>query len=217
MSRGRPALDRVVALRKSVYARHERPIAIERESIDSAPATAVFGVRDADRRLFATMRVSFSEDGGTPWLDKYQIPASYRGSRLASFERLAIDAGGSRAARAKQVLFKAAFLIALGSDVDWIVISTVTPLNRLFESLGFASLFDDGRQVQLDWFGAPQHILALRANDSGLSLLRANRTWYDYIVSQDPALEAVLSEYFDRVGLTTRPMVRNDVHDLVSL
>ncbi len=217
MSLGRAALDRVTALRKSVYAKHERPIRIGREAIDTAPRSAVFGIHDADEQLFATMRVSFSEDGGTPWLDKYQIPQAYRGSRLASFERLAIDAGGSRAARAKQALFKAAFLLALGSGVDYIVISTVAPLNRLFESLGFASVYDDGREIQLDWFGAPQHVLALRANDSGLSLLRANRSWYDHIVSHDAALELVLSEYFDRVGVAHQPIVNSWDTGLVCL
>ena len=189
-------LERVVALRKAVYARHERPIEIGNEAIDNAPRTAVLGAFDRDGELFATMRVSFSEDGGDAWLDKYGVPEAYRKRRLASFERLAIDGGGMPAARAKQALFKVAFMLTLGSAVDWIVISTVAPLNRQFESFGFSSVFCDNRTIQLDWFGAPQFVLALKANDSGLSLLRANRAWYDHIVTADPVLDRVLAQYY---------------------
>jgi hypothetical protein len=197
-------LDRVVALRKIVYARHERPIDIRGEAVDTATRSAVLGAMGNDGELVASMRVSFSQDGGDAWFDKYRLPDSYRSGRLASFERLAIDGGGMRAAHARQALFKVAFLLALGSSVDWIVISTVTPLNRLFESFGFSSAFPDGRQIKLDWFGEPQHILVLKANDSGLSLLKANRAWYDHIVTSDPALDGVLDQYYAKCGVAVK-------------
>ncbi|MET0508188.1 MAG: hypothetical protein ABWZ78_08395 [Burkholderiaceae bacterium] len=197
-------LDRVVSLRKAVYARHERPIDIRGEAVDTAARSAVLGALGNDGELFASMRVSFSQDGGEAWFDKYRLPESYRSGTLASFERLAIDGGGMRAAHARQALFKVAFLLALGSSVDYIVISTVTPLNCLFESFGFTSAFGDGRQIKLDWFGEPQHILVLRANDSGLSLLKANRAWYDHIVTSDPALDGVLDQYYAKCGVSIK-------------
>lgn len=192
-------LDEIVALRRTVYSRHQRPMRIDREALDVAPHSAVLGVRDPAGLLFASIRVSFSEDGGQAWLNRYRLPDPYRGARLASFERLAIDKGGLRAVRAKQLLFKAAYLLAIGSMADWIVISTVAPLNRLFESLGFTSIFADGEPIQLDWFGDPQHVLAMPADDNGIALLKSNRQWYDLIVTPDNRLEAVLAAYFARI------------------
>lgn len=189
-------LDEVVALRERVYSRHERPLQIRPEALDTAPRTAVLVVRDEAAELFATMRVTFSDDGGQAWRDRYRIPPSYQQSRIASFERLAIDRGGATAIRAKQLLFKAAYLLTIGSGVQWIIISTVHPLNRLFESLGFTNLFGQGATVQLDWFGMPQHVLAMPTDGLALPLLRANRKWYDLIVTHDARLEALLGRYF---------------------
>ena len=195
-------LAEVVALRERVYSRHERPLKIRLEALDTAPRTAVLVVRDEAGELFATMRVTFSDDGGEAWRDRYRIPESYRQWRIASFERLAIDRGGATAIRAKQLLFKAAYLLTIGSGVHWIIISTVHPLNRLFESLGFTNLFGQGATVQLDWFGTPQHVLAMPTDELALPLLRANRKWYDLIVTHDARLEALLGRYFSTLEPT---------------
>ncbi|MGE0800739.1 MAG: hypothetical protein AB7G13_24730 [Lautropia sp.] len=204
-------LREILELRREAYERHGRSLDIHWEKEDLDKTNAVLAVRDIDRELFATMRVTFCLAPDAEWSKKFQLPYPYHGSRLSSFERLAIRGGGLRAARAKQALFKVAFLLSLAMETDWVVISTISPLNRLFESLGFINIFGHEQQVRVDWYGDPVYVLALKSNDSGRTLLKANRVWYDHIVAPDPGSYATLASYFRsrRGGKATVPSVES--------
>jgi len=166
--------SRVVELRKKAYSHHNRPMVIELEDIDEAENTALYYTKDDYGRVGASIRVVLGDE--------------------CMFERLAVTGNRREAFAARQALFKAAFLTALYTHQESVMITTVPPLDRLFAVYGF---IEEGT-VNLDWFGGTQVQMRLDMRNQPRGLHRVNPTMYDYCMTWNHVNDTVCT-FTDKV------------------
>lgn len=175
----RPALSaadraRVAAVRHQAWARHVPAMAEalrEPEPEDADDANLVLLAESAeDGGAIGTIRIHDNGATPLPLEASVTLPWWLRDAALAEAMRLAV-VPHEHQRLARDALFKAAYRHCLDEGIEWMVVTARSPIDRIYESLHFGDVFDDGRRVPVRHAGnLPHRVMAL-------SVAGAARTW----------------------------------------
>jgi hypothetical protein len=160
------ALAKAVAIRHAAYARHLEPAIADAlrdaEPLDSQPGVAVLLAESKlDGSPLGTMRIQTNLHRPLTLEASVPLPAWMAGKRLAEATRLGITQ--DKVGRVvKTVLFKAYYLYCIREQIDHMVITARTPIDRQYERLLFQDVHPGMGFVPLAHvFNLPHRIMHL--------------------------------------------------------
>jgi hypothetical protein len=155
-------LQKAVHIRRSAYGRHlpEFAESMSVEDCDRAPGTAILLAESKlDGAALGTMRIQTNEFEPLGVQHSVQLPERFSG-RLAEATRLGV-AGGSVGRVVKMMLFKALFLYCEQQNIDWMVITARSPIDREYQAMLFEDVFGDKQFIPMAHVGGlPHRVLA---------------------------------------------------------
>jgi hypothetical protein len=156
-------LHKAVHVRRSAYGRH-LPEFAEKMTVDAcdrAPGTAILLAESKlDGAPLGTMRIQTNEFAPLGVQQSVQLPDWLGTGRLAEATRLGV-AGGSAGRVVKMMLFKSLFLYCEQNQIDWMVITARSPLDREYEAMLFEDVFGDKQFMPMSHVGGlPHRVLA---------------------------------------------------------
>jgi hypothetical protein len=166
-------LETAVGIRRSAYGRHLPEFAEKMtvEECDRAPGTTILLAESKfDGAPLGTMRIQTNDFERLPVQSSVQLPAWCNAGRLAEATRLAV-AGGSPGRVVKAMLFKSLFLFCEQQQVDWMVITARSPIDREYEAMLFKDIFGAREFLPMSHVGGLPH--RVMAGEVGV----ARREW----------------------------------------
>jgi len=201
------SLWKAVRVRHAAYARHVPEFARTLELPEACDYEDDSIVLLAESRLdgtpLGTARIQTNLHRPLHVEESVTLPAWLQGRRLAEVTRLGIDEG--RIGRVVKIaLIKACFDYCEQNGIDWAVVTGRAPIDRQYEQLLFADVFEDKAPVPLQHVGnIPHRVMAFeiatgeqRWQAAGHPLLNFFRHTHhpDIDISRnDPALGSLLS------------------------
>ena len=157
-------LWKAVRIRHAAYARHVPEFAKTLAAPEAADYEADVVVLLAESKLdgspLGSCRIQTNLHRPLGVEASVELPAWLQGRRLAEVTRLGIDEG--RVGRVVKIaLIKAAFEYCESNRIDWAVVTGRTPIDRQYEQLLFADVFEDKAPVPLRHVGnIPHRVMA---------------------------------------------------------
>jgi hypothetical protein len=156
-------LQKAVNIRRVAYGRHLPAFAKKMtvEACDRDPGTAILLAESKlDGEPLGTMRIQTNEYAPLDVQGSVELPAWLKTGRLAEATRLGV-AGGTIGRVVKMMLFKSLFLYCEQHQIDWMVITARSPLDREYEAMLFEDVFDDRQFIPMAHVGnLPHRVLA---------------------------------------------------------
>jgi hypothetical protein len=109
-----------------------------------------------------------------------QLPEYLQGKVLASTNRFVI-ARGPGAAIVKMALIKAMYLYVVAIQIPFVMLAAMPPANRLYQRLGFKSVFASERMFRLSDFPKPITLLVIETEFFASELKQRNIPFYEFI------------------------------------
>jgi hypothetical protein len=157
-------MRKAVKIRHAAYLRHIPEFAqtlIEPEDCDyEDDAVILLAESKLDGSPLGSCRIQTNLHQPLSVEDSVMLPNWLQGRRLAEVTRLGIDEG--RIGRdVKIALIKACFEYCEQQGIDWAVVTGRTPIDRQYEQLLFADVFEDKQPVPLSHVGnIPHRVMA---------------------------------------------------------
>ena len=146
------ALRQAVLIRQQAYARHMPEVARKLtipEEMDRDPDSVILLAQSkVDGTPLGTIRLQTNDHAPLQLESAVRLPPQVQGRRLAHVSRLGI-AQGHAGRVVKITLIKASFMVCEALDLDWAIVAARSPLDRQYEALLFADLFETGELVPL--------------------------------------------------------------------
>ena len=164
--RSEEELGKAVEIRHSAYARHVPAVAALLESSESLDHEEGSVVLLAESKLdgspLGTMRIQTNRYRKLALEGTVELPDWLQGKSLAEATRLGISEG--RVGRiVKTMLFKAFFQYCQLADIEWMVITARSPLDRQYDALLFKDVFPGAGFIPMRHVGnIPHRVLALK-------------------------------------------------------
>ncbi|MEA3119056.1 MAG: hypothetical protein QOI13_2326 [Paraburkholderia sp.] len=152
-------LDKAVEMRRAAYGRHLPEFAetMGVEALDAAPGTVVLLVQSRlDGGPLGTMRVQTNAFGPLAVEQSVRLPEWLRQARLAEATRLGV-ARGAIGRVVKVALCKAFFMYCAQNEVDWMLITARSPLDREYESMMFEDVYGQNEFLPMTHVGGMPH------------------------------------------------------------
>jgi len=155
-------LDAVQALRETAYGRHLPHLKASfglPDPLDRGPGTTVFYAEDKlTGEVVGSARIQTNRHAPLQIERSLELPAQWRGKRLAEITRLAVRPGYGGPVRL--ALVKASHLYCIAMQISAVLAGSRQSLLRSYRMLGFSPLFEEGRLVPLVHAGGlPHHVL----------------------------------------------------------
>lgn len=155
-------LDKAVCIRHSAYGRHVPDLAArlkDPEAYDLEEGSVVLLAESKlDGSPMGTMRISTNRFRKLALEDSIQLPAWLGGKSQAEATRLGVESG-SMGRIAKIALFKAYYEYCALNDIEWMVITARSPLDKQYRALLFTDVFH--RYIPMQHVGMiPHRVLA---------------------------------------------------------
>jgi hypothetical protein len=157
-------LWKAVRIRHAAYARHVPDFAVTLAAPEAADYDADVVVLLAESKLdgspLGSARIQTNLHRPLSVEASVELPAWLQGRRLAEVTRLGIDEG--RIGRVVKIaLIKACFEFCELNKIDWAVVTGRSPIDRQYEQLLFADVFEDKAPVPLRHVGnIPHRVMA---------------------------------------------------------
>lgn len=156
-------LQKAVQMRRDAYGRH-LPEFAEKMVVESGDREAGTVVLLAESKLdggpLGTMRIQTNRFAPLAVEQSVQLPDWLRAGRLAEATRLGV-AGGTIGRMVKIALCKALFLYCEQQQIDWMVITARSPLDREYEAMLFSDVFGKNEFLPMAHVGGlPHRVLA---------------------------------------------------------
>lgn len=153
-------MRKAVQIRHAAYSRHVPQFAQtlrEPELSDYEESTIVLLAESKlDGSPLGSMRVQTNQRRQLSVEESIALPASLQGRRLAELSRLGVD-GGRVGRLVKIALFKACFEYCENNQIDYLVLTGRTPVDRQYDQLLCADVFEDKMAVPLRHVGNIPH------------------------------------------------------------
>lgn len=182
-------LEEAVAVRASAYSRHI-PQAARRlrrpESYDFAQNSLILIASEKPSgRAIATMRIQTNAtEGPLNVLAKINAPRELRGHTIAEINRLAV-LPGPHSTQAKMALFKACYLFAIASQIDYFVTGARAPIDRTYISLGFVDVSPGGLTFENHELAGVRHrVLTFNVHAAERNWFNTAHPLYDFMIGQ---------------------------------
>lgn len=159
-------LDKAVGIRHAAYARHLDPKIADvlrlPEKQDRAPGTAILLAESKlDGSALGTMRIQTNEFAPLGMEQSVTLPVWLQGKRMAEATRLGISS--DRVGRVvKTVLFKAYYQYCVEHDIQYMVITARSPIDRQYDRLMFQDVYPGMGFIPLEHvFNLPHRVMYL--------------------------------------------------------
>jgi hypothetical protein len=153
-------LQKVCELRSVAYGHHLPHLAehLKRpDSLDRAPGTAIFLAEDKiTGEAIGTTRLQSNTHQPLLLEGSVDIPAALKKNTLAEITRFSIRPGYKQLST-RQALIKACYLYCAAMQLPVILIGARSPLDRIYEALGYVDVFEPGQTFALDHAGGIEH------------------------------------------------------------
>jgi hypothetical protein len=153
------SLQKAVMMRQMAYGRHLPDFASKMtiEKGDCEPGTAVLLAQSKlDGGPLGTLRIQTNEFAPLAVEQSVQLPDWLQGTRMAEATRLGV-AGGTIGRMVKIGLCKALFLYCQQQEIDWMVITARSPLDREYEAMLFDDVFGKNQFLPMAHVGGLPH------------------------------------------------------------
>jgi hypothetical protein len=157
-------MRKAVQIRHAAYARHipqfAQTLLVPEHSDYDEDAVVLLAVSKLDGSALGSTRIQTNLHQPLSVEDSVALPSWLQGRRLAEVTRLGIGEG--RIGRlVKIALIKACFDHCEANDIDWAVVTGRAPIDRQYEQLLFADVFEDKMPVPLAHVGnIPHRVMA---------------------------------------------------------
>jgi hypothetical protein len=158
------SLWKAVRIRYAAYARHvpefARTLALPEDADYADDSLVLLAESRLDGTPLGTVRIQTNLHRPLRVEESVELPGWLQGRRLAEVTRLGIDEG--RIGRVVKIaLIKACFEYCEQNGIDWAVVTGRAPIDRQYEQLLFADLFEDKAMVPLRHVGnIPHRVMA---------------------------------------------------------
>jgi hypothetical protein len=165
---GNEDLLKAVRIRHAAYARHvpdfARTLVLPEACDYEDDAVVLLAESRLDGTPLGTARIQTNLHQPLHVEDSVELPSWLQGRRLAEVTRLGIDEG--RIGRVVKIaLIKACFDYCEENGIEWAVVTGRAPIDRQYEQLLFADVFDDKAMVPLRHVGnIPHRVMAFEIN-----------------------------------------------------
>lgn len=159
-------LDKAVIIRHAAYGRHIPDVAAlleKAETYDCEPGSVVLLAESKlDGSPLGTMRIQTNRYRKLALEQSLELPAWLQGTSQAEATRLGVT--NNRIGRmVKTALFKAYYQYCLIEEIEWMVITARSPLDRQYEALLFKDVYPAGGFTPMRHVGnIPHRVMALR-------------------------------------------------------
>lgn len=170
------AMQAAVQVRQAAYARHLPAFSAtlsQPEPADLEPGVAVLLARSKlDGSPLGSMRIQTNALRPLPMEASVELPAFLRDAQLAEATRLGVtQAGVGRLV--KTALFKAFYLHCIAQEIDHMVVTARSPIDRQYERLLFKDVFPGRGPIPFRHVGnLPHRVLSF-------DMLQAERAWQE--------------------------------------
>jgi hypothetical protein len=157
-------LNQAVSVRHTAYARHldasVADLMRQAEKADTAPGTTLLLAESkVDGSVLGSMRIQTNVHGPLAVEQSVRLPDEMQGHKLAEATRLAI-AGDRTGHLVKSMLVKAGYLFCLRNEVQYMLITARSPVDRQYQRLLFRDLYPDQGYIPLAHvFGLPHRVM----------------------------------------------------------
>lgn len=178
-------LDKAVHIRHAAYARHVPAVAAMLETSESFDYEEGSVVLLAESKLdgspLGTMRIQTNRYRKLALEGSVTLPDWLQGRSLAEATRLGVSEG--RIGRVvKTMLFKAYFQYCQLADVEWMVITARSPLDRQYDDLLFKDVFPEGGFMPMRHVGnIPHRVLAFEVGTAEERWAAAGHPLFNFI------------------------------------
>jgi hypothetical protein len=158
------SLWKAVRIRYAAYARHvpdfARTLSLPEEADYADDSVVLLAESRLDGAPLGTVRIQTNLHRPLKVEESIELPSWLQGRRLAEVTRLGIDEG--RIGRVVKIaLIKACFEYCEQNGIEWSVVTGRAPIDRQYEQLLFADLFEDKAMVPLRHVGnIPHRVMA---------------------------------------------------------
>lgn len=198
-------LMKAVHIRQTAYGRHVPELAEflrVPEPYDREDGSVVLLAESKlDGSPIGTMRIQTNRYRKLGLEDSVVLPEWLQNKNLAEATRLGVS-GGRIGRLPKTMLFKAYFDYCVDEDIDWMVITARSPLDRQYEALLFKDVFPGGAFIPMHHVGnIPHRVMAFEVATAENRWAAAHHPLYDFIFrTYHPdidvtAQDSILSKY----------------------
>jgi hypothetical protein len=152
-------LRKCVDVRRTAYGRHLPEFAQKMvvEACDREPGTTVLlAEAKLDDAPIGTMRIQTNEFAPLPVEQSVELPHRFGAARLAEATRLGV-ANGAVGKVVKMMLFKALFLYCEQEQIDWLIITARSPIDREYDAMLFDDVFEHRQFMPMAHVGGLPH------------------------------------------------------------
>ena len=152
-------LAQAVEMRRAAYGRHlpEFAQSMGVEALDSSPGTVVLLAQSRlDGGPLGTMRIQTNAFSPLAVEQSVCLPDWLRGARLAEATRLGVTRGAI-GRMVKVALCKAYFMFCEQNEVDWVLITARSPLDREYEAMLFEDVYGQNQFLPMTHVGGVPH------------------------------------------------------------
>ncbi|WP_211451214.1 N-acyl amino acid synthase FeeM domain-containing protein [Collimonas antrihumi] len=159
-----PALRKAVDIRRAAYGRHLPELAKKMDRVEPADiaqgAVVLLAESKLDGTCLGTIRIQTNRFQPLALEQSVILPDWLQGRRLAEATRLGV-ADGQIGKVVKSLLFKAYFQYCFENDIDWMVITARSPLDRQYTAMLFQDVFPGRGFIPMIHVGnLPHRVLA---------------------------------------------------------
>ena len=179
-------LEKAVSIRHAAYGRHLPAVAalLERaEACDSEPGSAVLLAESKlDGLPLGTMRIQTNRYQPLALEQSMELPSWLAGTSQAEATRLGVTS--NRMGRlVKTALFKAYYQYCLMEEIEWMVITARSPLDRGYEALLFQDVVPGAGFVPMRHVGnIPHRVLAFNIERADFNWRQSKHPLYRFMV-----------------------------------
>jgi hypothetical protein len=152
-------LSKAVEMRRAAYGRHLPEFAetMDVEALDAAPGTVVLLAQSRlDGGPLGTMRIQTNVSGPLAVEQSVRLPDWLNQARLAEATRLGV-ARGAIGRMVKVALCKAYYMYCVENDIDWMLITARSPLDREYEAMLFNDVYGQNEFLPMTHVGGMPH------------------------------------------------------------
>ncbi len=182
-------LEKAVSIRHSAYERHIPEVAAlldKPEATDIEPGSVVLLAESKlDGSPLGTMRIQTNRYRKLTLEQSLELPSWLQGKGQAEATRLGVI--GNRMGRlVKTALFKAYFQYCVQEEIEWMVITARSPLDRGYEALLFKDVLPEGGFTPMRHVGnIPHRVLAFNVELAEFNWSQAGHPLYGFVFNTD--------------------------------
>ncbi len=209
-------LMRAVHIRQTAYGRHvpglaellRMPEPCDRED----GSVVLLAESKLDGSPIGTMRIQTNRHRKLGLEDSVVLPEWLQNKNLAEATRLGVSAG--RIGRLpKTMLFKAYYDYCVDEDIDWMVITARSPLDRQYEALQFKDVFAGGEFIPMHHVGnIPHRVMALEVARVEPGWAASHHPLYDFFFrTYHPDIDVSAQDFILSKNRMRQPQISNRI------